>query len=205
MHSTKILTVAFCLFSAQLAGSPSPAQENPPQASAQAQAQAAQMAAFMESLTPGPPHAYLATFTGTWKATFWSYSSPGAEPTVATGTLERTMVMGGRVLQETIDASFAGLPYQATGHIGFDNVTDTYWATSFDSLSTGLTVLKGVIDTSSGKATFKGLTPEPVQGRAVPMRLEIYWEGEGRQVTESYFGTSDGGEALVIKTLYERQ
>ncbi len=172
---------------------------------AQAEDADAEMTAFIQSMTPGAEHAYLETLAGSWRATFWSWSDPEAEPAVGTGTLERKMVMGGRVLEETIDAQILGLPYKATGNIGYDNGTGTYWATSFDSLSTGLTVLRGQVEPSTGKATFIGETPEPSSGASVRMRLEIFFEQGGAQVTESYFTLPGKGEVLVVKTLYERQ
>lgn len=186
-----ILALAIVLW-----GTPLAAEESEPPADGMAQ--------MIAALTPGTQHAYLATLSGTWKATFLVYSDPSQPPLQGTGILERTMILGGRVLQEEIKAQIMGLPYDALGHVGYDNVSGKYWASSFDTLSTGLTALEGSIDETTGKATFLGKTPIPQAQGLVPMRLELSNEG-GKQITESYITLPGAGEVLMVKTVYERQ
>ena len=44
-----------------------------------------------------------------------------------------------------------GIPYRGHGMTGFDNVTDKYWSTWNDSMSTGIMVTEGTCD-AQGKA-----------------------------------------------------
>lgn len=162
----------------------------------------AETAAIVKAMTPGSQHTYLAGQAGSWKVTLWSWTDPDAPPVQGAGTVEREMILGGRVLQESITAEIMGMSYDAVGHVGYDNVTGKYWTTSFDNLSTGVTTLTGTIDESTSAGTLVGETPDAMAGR-VPMRLEIYQE-DGKQVMDTYM-TIAGEEVLKIKVVYQRQ
>ncbi len=163
----------------------------------------AETAAMVKAMTPGSQHAFLAAQAGTWKATLVAGADPSAPTAQGTGTVERTMILGGRVLHEVITAELMGMPFEAVGHVGYDNVTGEYWTTSFDNFSTGLTVLTGTIDESTSTGTLVGETPMPMAGTMVPMRLVIYEEG-GKQVMDSYV-TMQGKDVLLLRAVYERQ
>lgn len=161
-------------------------------------------AAMIKAMTPGSQHAFLAEQVGTWKATLLVYSDPEAPPIEGTGTVERTMILGGRVLYEKLEGQIMGMPFNGVGQLGYDNVTGKYWGTWSDTFITGVIITEGDIDEAAGKGTMIGQAPEPVAGEKVEIRLEI-WVEEGKHITEAYNPVPGKGTMLTMKTIYERQ
>ncbi|MEM8933315.1 MAG: DUF1579 family protein [Acidobacteriota bacterium] len=157
-----------------------------------------------QAMTPGDPHAYLAEQVGTWKLTILVWMHPDGQPLESHGTAERRMILDGRVLHEVFRSEVLGRPFDAVGHIGYDNVTGRYWTTFFDNWSTGLTTLNGSLDPSTGKGTLLGETPLAQAGDMVPMRMELYPDDDGRQVVDSYMPMPEHGDMLTMRVVYER-
>src|SRR5512142_32777 len=82
--------------------------------------QQAMMAAWQKAMTPGPQHQKLMARAGSWTVTTKSWEKPGAPVQESTGTAERTVILGGRVLTETVHGTFMNMPFEGTGWTGFD-------------------------------------------------------------------------------------
>jgi len=164
--------------------------------------EAAMMEAMMKAATPGASHAYLAEMAGTWKATMKMWDPSGQE-SQAVGTMERSMINDGRVLEESFKMDFMGMPFLGFGHTGYDNLTGKYWSTWFDNSSTGITFMEGTVDEETGKGTFEGEGPDAMAGKKIPMRMDVRRE-EGKE-TATFF-TEMGGEMVkTMEIVYERQ
>lgn len=159
--------------------------------------------AMVKAMTPGSQHAFLARQAGSWKLTVLAWTDPAAPPVQGVGTVEREMILGGRVLRDHFEAQIMGMSFAGVGHTGYDNVTGKYWSTWFDNVSTGLTHLEGTADESTGRATLVGRTPEAMAGEEVPMRMEIYFEDD-KLISESFLTLPGKGEMLTMKTICER-
>jgi hypothetical protein len=139
--------------------------KGPPQMSA---AEQAMMEKYMKAGTPGPEHQKLMKLAGKWKLQVTSWMGPGAPPMKSDGTAEFTSLFGGRYLQQEVKGSMGDQPFEGHGMEGFDNVTQEYFGTWIDSMSTGLTVLRGKCAAGTRKCTYKGTMPDAVAGKAVP-------------------------------------
>lgn len=97
-----------------------------------------EMAQWQKAMTPGAPHEALAQQAGSWVyvATIWE--EPGGEPTRFQGIARKTMVMGGRYLQEELSGLFMGQEFQGFGVSGYDNVTGEHVSIWFDNMSTSI-------------------------------------------------------------------
>ena len=165
----------------------------------------AEQAAMMAAMTPGSQHAFLAEGAGNFKTTIKMWQDPSAPPMVSEGTAKRTMILGGRVLQEDFQTNMMGMPFEGVGHTGYDNALGKYWSTWSDNMSTSVSVLEGTVDTSTGKSTFEGETSEPMAGKRIPMRIETSRE-DGKETAEFYMPMGPGGEMIrTMEIVYERQ
>ena len=178
------------LFAAPLAAQEGPSAE-----------EAAMMEAMQAAATPGSQHAELAETAGSFKTTTRMWGAPGEPPVVNEGTAERTMILGGRVLQETFKSTFMGTPYEGFGLSGYDNVTGKHWGTWSDNISTGVTLLEGTMD--AGKAVYEGETSNPMTGTKTPMRIEIRYE-DGKETHQMYQPGPDGKNMKTMEIVYER-
>lgn len=164
----------------------------------------AMMEAWAASMAPGEPHAKLAETTGDWNLEIEFWMAPGAEPTVSEGTATRTMILDGRVLEERVEAAVMGQVMHGLGHTGYDNVTDQYWSTWTDDMSTGLYSSTGSWDEEKGGVVMKGEGPDPMSSSMKPMKSVITWPDENTEVLKQYGPGPDGEMYLAMKITYTR-
>lgn len=206
MKSVMKWTLAFLIV---LAGLPGLAQEG---AAAEgdgmpgmSEEQMAMMAAMQSAMTPGEPHEMLAKSVGSWKLTFELWMAPGAEPMVNEGTAERTMTLGGRVLEEKVSASMMGMPMEGLGRTGYNNITDTWWSTWTDNMSTGLIAFDGTWDAEKEEMVFEAEVPSPMDGELRTMRIVSRHEGDDKEIAEFFEPGPDGEMHRTMRIVYERQ
>lgn len=162
--------------------------------------QKAAMEAWQESMTPGAPHQTLGKMAGDYKMTLKWWEQPGAEPQTSTGTAAREMTLGGRVLEEEVWATMMGQPFEGLARTGYDNVTDRYWTTWTDNMSTSLTVMYGAIE-EDGSASFEGDISDPMTGGTSRMRIDTHMEGD-KEVHE-FYTVGPQGEVKSMEIVYE--
>jgi len=141
---------------------------------------------------------------GEFTLTLKSFNEPGAEPEVSTGTASRRMILGGRYLEETVNASVAGQPFEGRGLTGYDNVTHSWWGSWIDTMSTGLMITSGAWDEEAGVGTFEGEYNDPVTGELQSSRSVIRRLPNGDEVMEMYMTTAVG-EVKALEILYQRK
>lgn len=161
----------------------------------------AMMAAWEKASTPGSQHATLAAMAGDWtfEGTFWM--APGQPPMSSTGTAERTMVLGGRVLVEKVTSTFMEMPFEGHGMTGYDNVTGSYWSTWMDNMSTGLMSSTGSCD--QGKCEWHATMTDPMTGQPSQMRMTSE-HGPDSEVHRAYEKGEGGAERLSMELRYKR-
>ncbi len=165
MRST--CTAALAAIALVCAGPVGADDPSPPEMSPE---EAAMWAAFEASMTPGDPHAFLAAQAGEFVATVRNFEDPAGEPEVSESQVVRTMELDGRVLREVWSGTVMGMPFEGIGRTGYDNVTQRYWTTWTDNLSTGVFVAYGHRDANTGVMEFKGDMPDPMSGKMIPTR-----------------------------------
>jgi len=165
--------------------------------------QAAMMEAWTEAMTPGPQHERLAESVGDWKATVKMWMAPGGAPDVSESTVSRSMSLGGRVLVEEWQGEMMGQPFNGHGRTGYDNVTEQYWSTWTDNMSTGLMLFEGHYDPETEKYTFTGSFNDPMSGQAVQSRSVSWTDDAGREMMEMY-ETRGGQEVKTMEMTLER-
>lgn len=195
-------TIPFALFPlALLIAAPSLAQEAPPKMSPE---EAAMMLAYQEAGTPGPTHAALAKMEGTYDLSIRAWHTPGAPPTVDTGTATRTMVLGGRVMVEDMQSQMMGRPFTGHGMTGYDNVSGKHWSTWNDSMSTGVMVSEGDCN-EDGACTFTGSWNDPVTKGKINARMTSKWTSPTVELFEMFAPGPDGKEAKMMEITYTKR
>ncbi len=166
--------------------------------------QQAMMEAWQKAMTPGPEHARLAALAGDWKMTVKTWMDPAAPPEMAGGTVHRRMILGGRYLEETVESTMMGQPFEGRGLTGYDNVTGKYWSTWVDSMSTGLMTSTGSFDPETGIGTFWGTYVDPGSGQEGRNKSTVEHVSDDREVFTMY-DVKDGREIKMMEITYERQ
>jgi hypothetical protein len=165
---------------------------------------AAMMAAYQKAGAPGKQHAELAKSAGDYTLSIRSWAKPDAAPTEEHGTATRKMTLDGRVLVESVQATMYGQPFTGHGMTGYDNVSEKWWSTWNDSMSTGLMVSDGTCD-DEGACIFRGSWNDPVTRGKVSARMETRWTNPDTEVFAMYGPGPDGKEYKMMEMTYTRR
>lgn len=128
----------------------------------QENAQAEEMKAWTEYMTPGPMHEMMAKLTGDWKTVHKFWMDPAGEPMSSDGTAKTEMILGGRYQMSKFSGSVMGMPMEGVWMMGFDNASQEFTATWIDNMGTGTAIAKGKYDESSKTISMDGSMMDPI-------------------------------------------
>jgi hypothetical protein len=165
--------------------------------------QKAEMEAYTKAGTPGEPHRKLAATAGRYNVTMKTWQDPKAAPMEESGTATRTMALDGRVLVEQFSGTMMGQPFNGHGMTGYDNVTNKYWSTWNDSMSTGVMLSSGTCDAKDA-CTFTGTWNDPIKKGPVKQRMTTRWSDKDTEVFELYGADKQGREMKMMEMTYKR-
>ncbi|MEZ6021604.1 MAG: DUF1579 domain-containing protein, partial [Planctomycetota bacterium] len=131
------------------------------------EADMAQMMARMAEIgTTGIEHERLQPMLGTFNATVRYWMMPGGEPTLSTGTMKNTWILGGRFLQGDYSGSFEGMPFVGLSLTGYDKVRGKYVGSWVDSSSTAMAnISTGEMSKDGRTITFYRNSPDCMTGK----------------------------------------
>ena len=153
--------------------------------------QQAMMDAWMKFATPGESHKALNNMVGTWDAKTTMWEAPGAEPHVSMATSETHWLLGNRYVQETVNGSFMGMPFQGIGITGYDNAKKQYFNTWFDNFGTGVMTSVGTMADAKTLALKTSMT-DPMSGKDIPGEMRITIADADHHTMESWAPAPDG-------------
>jgi uncharacterized protein DUF1579 len=151
---------------------------------------------------PGPEHQKLAKTAGTWDAVVESTSKDG-KPEKTKGTAERR-TFGGFWLTEDFTGTFAGMPFQGHGVLGYDPIKKKYVESWSDSMSPVLMTLEGTFDKDGKVLTMTGQGPG-MGGKMVTMRAVTTCKDDNTMVFEMFTPGPDGKDVKMLTITYTRR
>jgi hypothetical protein len=164
----------------------------------------AMMEAYAKAATPGKQHQWLAGKAGKWEVNGKSWTGPTAAVTPFTGSADRSLMLGGRVLAEKVSTpALMGQPFEGFGLTGYDNTTGEFWGTWNDSMGTGLMTTSGKCD-EKGACTHTGEFVDPMTGKK-KIRMTSRDEGPDKEVHEMFDTGPDGKEFRSMEIVYTRK
>jgi hypothetical protein len=162
----------------------------------------AMMASWMKAMTPGPEHEKLKAWAGSWAYTAKMRFSPDSPWQDTSGTCERKMIMGGRVVYEDVKGppmGPGGPPFEGLGLTGYDNVTKKYWASWTDNMGTGVMNLSGTADTAGKVITMTGECASPMTGKPEKHKHVMTINDDKTHAVQMYGYGPDGKEYLSFE------
>jgi hypothetical protein len=165
----------------------------------------AMMEVWQKHSTPGAEHKMFAALAGDWTydAKFWM--APDAPPMEMKGTAKRTLIMGGRFLQDDVANANGSMPFQGLGLTGYDNHTKKYVATWVDSMTTSISESTGEASADGKTITMHHEDFDPVYNQKVKARDVIRITGPDSNVTVFYKTTPDGKEMKAGEIVFSRK
>jgi hypothetical protein len=176
-----------------------PAAASAPAVSAEEQKM---MEAFMKAATPGKPHEHLMGRAGPWEATVTQWMDPAAPPQTSTAQVERTALLGGRVLQDRWAGMVMGMPFEGLGLSGYDNVSGKWWGTWSDNMGTGLMTSEGLCEAQ--RCVYWGSYVDPMTGQPAKSRSVATWKGDDDETMQMFMPGADGKEWKSMEIVMKR-
>ncbi len=147
------------------------------------------MKVWMELAQPGEVHKGLAQSVGHWKQSYTSWDFPGAEPVKSKGSSEMKMILGGRFLQEDVNATFNMMgqetPMQGRGIFGFDRMRNKHVFTWMDTFGTMMMHGEGDASDDGKVVTYMTEMPSP-QGDMMDMKMVWRHVSDNKHVVEMH-------------------
>jgi hypothetical protein len=161
------------------------------------------MDAYMAYGAVGEPHKFLAERAGNWDVTVRMWPAPGAPPDESKGTVEATMIMGGRYLVEKYSGEAMGQPFTGMGITGYDNLKKKFVSIWIDSMSSGIAYSEG---TREGKMLeWVGEMPDVMAGKYKKNRGTEEMPDANHRTAVGYDTTPDGKEFKMMEMVYVRK
>jgi hypothetical protein len=157
--------------------------------------------AWMKLGTPGEEHARLqAALAGEWDV-HGKFTGMDGKVSESDSTSSIAPIMGGRFLQQTVNGSFEGQPFEGRGVMGYDNGKKKWVGSWVDNMGTGIWASEGV-EKEKGKVwefsgSFTGPGGVPMTSRDVMSKV-----GDDELRMESYMG---GGKDPMMVLVYKRK
>lgn len=157
---------------------------------------AAESEAYMKAATPGAPHEHLAKMAGHWTAQIKTWMVPGKPAQESTGTMDASMVLGGRYLETIHKGQMMGMAFEGHELDGYDNVTGQYFGAWIDNMGTGLMPMTGSLDASGKVMTMTGEFTDPASHKKMTYKGVSTRVDDDTLHYESYM--VDGGKEIKV-------
>ncbi|HSP16603.1 MAG TPA: DUF1579 domain-containing protein [Thermoanaerobaculia bacterium] len=177
-------------------------QKQPPQMSAQ---EKAMMDAWMKFATPGEGHKALDPMVGSWEAKVTMWQAPGAPPQVSTATSESRWILGNRYVEEHVNGTFMGMPFEGIGYTGYDNAKKQYFGTWLDNFGTGVMTSTGSTSDKGKTWNFKSTTTDPMTGKDMPGETKVTVTDADHHTMEMWGPAPDGKTFKMMQLDYSRK
>jgi hypothetical protein len=153
--------------------------------------------------TPGENHEFLARLEGEWTFETTLWMDPSMPPMKSAGTATKTMILGGRFLQEEVSGSVMEQPFQGLAVTGFDNVTREFMGTWIDDMATTVMYSRG--SRTGDELTLNSEMTDPMSGQPMELRMVTRVVDEDHHVFDYYVKMPGMAETKQMAIEYTRK
>lgn len=158
-------------------------------------------------MTPGPIHAMMASWDGTWLGESSMWEGPDKPRVNYSLTTVNKMIMGGRYQEATNTGEMMGMPFEGHSLSGYDNHKKVFKSTWIDNFGTGIMVLEGPWDEATKTMNLTGTMVDPGMGVAdeTPIR-QVFKIVDADHQEMQMFSTFPGmGEVMMMEIKWTRK
>jgi hypothetical protein len=158
-------------------------------------------------MTPGPIHAMIASWDGTWLGESSMFEGPDKPRVNYSLTTVNKMIMGGRYQEATNTGEMMGMPFEGRSLTAYDNHKKVFKTTWIDNFGTGIMVLEGPWDeaTKSMKLTGTMIDPGMGDGLETPMREVFKIVDADHQEMQMFANYPGMGEVMMMEIKWTRK
>ena len=160
--------------------------------------------AYMDFMTPGAMHKWMAKFNGSWDVEMTSYMNPSA-PEKSSGTSGVTTMMNGLYQVSDFKATMMGMPFLGHSIMGYDNAKKVFVSTWVDNFGSGIIYMTGTYDEATKTLNLKGNQTDPISGKDAMIREEMKIVNDDTYNLLMYGPGPDGKEMLFMSGIFKRK
>ena len=164
----------------------------------------AMMEKFKEFSTPNENHKVLDPLVGDWDYSIKWWMSPDAAPEESKGTSSIKWIMGGRFIEQSVEGTSMGQPFEGMGIMGYDNEKKQYQSIWIDNMGTGVMTGSGSYDPTTKTLTDQGTFSCPAEGEK-SYRGVLKMIDNDNFTYEWYMPGPDGKEFRAMEIVYTRK
>ncbi len=161
------------------------------------------MEAMNKAMAPGEHHDFLAGMVGEWTYTSTMWMDPSQPPMKTSGKATKSMILGGRYLQDSASGEMMGMAFHGRGVTGYDNVQKQFVSTWIDNMGTGVMVSHGQRDGNT--LTLEGEMADPMSGQMMNVRMVTRVVDADRHLLEMYMVLPDAPDLKSMEIEYVRK
>ena len=150
----------------------------------------------------GPEHEAMKKWAGEWDVAQKMWMAPGQPPMEMAATNSAALLWDGRYLTSDFKGDYMGTPFTGRLLMGFDRADEKWVAIWIDSMSTYISVSRGV--EKDGKITFETNDPDWVTGEKKKSEMVIEWKGDDQYVLSMMAAGPDGKPFTQMEMTYSR-
>ncbi len=162
-----------------------------------AQDDAAMMKAWMDFMTPGAMHKWMAESDGTWDGEVNTYMDPN-NPTKSTATVTNKMIYNGLYQMGDYSGNMMGQPFQGHSILAYDNAKQKFVNTWIDNMGSGVIILYGDYDAATQTLHLKGTQTDPMTKKDSAIRQKVKFVDKNTQTFTMYGPGRDGKETKMM-------
>jgi len=163
----------------------------------------AMMQKAMQKGAPGQHHAKLKPLVGEFSYVAKMWMEPGADAVITNGKSTNTWVLNKRFVMQQVTGDWSGQPFEGVGYIGYDNVKEEVVSMWIDSMSTGMLLGSGKMD-SAGNFDIAGSYSCPISNGQKPFKAETKITGPNTHTYATYNNGPNGKPYKAMEISYTR-
>ena len=160
--------------------------------------------AYMNYMTPGAMHKWMAKLNGNWDVEITTYMNPAA-PEKSPGTSAVSSIMNGLYQVSDFKATMMGMPFQGHSIMGYDNAKKLFVSTWVDNFGSGIIYMTGTYDEATKTLHLKGNQTDPLTGKDSFIREEMKIINDDTYDLLMYGPAPDGKEMLFMSGRFKRK
>jgi hypothetical protein len=156
-------------------------------------------------INPGETHRFLGKQEGTWTEEVSIWMKPDEEPEKYTLTCVISMEHGGRYQQSSHTGEMAGMLFEGTSYLGFNNADKKFTMTAINNIGTGTLVLEGSWTIPGKTISLTGTMTSPGDKEKISIRQVITYIDKDTFMIENYDRKGNGEEYKSMEYKFSRQ